>query len=185
MQGLEPYRNSVNIFWLNRYGLIVYLSVVLSRCSVGSLLPCADLDCRATSAGVSTRVCVLCVALLSWPVLLSFCLGPFRSYLPTPSYLCSVSYREWILEVIFPIGVHRTLTPFSCTALKKKKTEPVLFVVYSVYLLCKWEKYSRARVGHLAFVLLRGSVSPLTWRASWFSVPQMGAFVWAVSVCWT
>ena len=117
-------------------------------------------------------VCILCVALLSWPILLSFCLGPFLSYLPTPSYLCSVSYREWILEVAFPVGVHRTLIPFSCTALKKKKIQPVLFVVCSVYLLCKWEKYSRACVSYLAFALLRGLPSPLTWRASWFSVPR-------------
>lgn len=107
---------------------------------------------------------------LSWPVL-SLCLSPFLSYLPTPSYLCSVSYRELILEVTFPVEVRGTLIPFSCTALKKKKKEPVLFVVHSVYLLCKWEKYNRALVGHLIFVLLRGPLSPLTWRPSWFSVP--------------
>ena len=171
MQGLEPYRNSVNIFWLNKYGLIVYLSVVLSQCSVGSLLPCADLDCHATSGGVSICVCILCVDLLSWPVL-SFCLSPFLSYLPTPSYLCSVSNRELILEVTFPVEVHGTLIHFSCTALKKKKKEPVLFVVHSVYLLRKWEKYNRALVSHLIFVLLCGPLSPLTWRPSWFSVPR-------------
>lgn len=108
----------------------MYLSVVLSQCSMGSLLPCADLDCYAPSGGVSVCVCVYYVfifILTSSPL----CLKSFPSYLPTLSYLCSCLLKRINSEVTFPVEVRRTLIPFSCTVVKKK-IAPVLFVVYSV-----------------------------------------------------
>ena len=117
--------------------------------------------------GVSLHVCVyiMCCSfiLTNSPLFLSRSF-PFLPPHPQLSLFCLLqrmnsgsSLSSWSPQDTYPLFLY---------CFKKKKIQPVLFVVCSVYLLCKWEKYSRACVSYLAFALLRGLPSPLTWRAS-------------------
>lgn len=137
-------------------------------CGVTSALRRSGLPCYVWGCFYMC-VCILCVDLLSWPVL-SFCLSPFLFYLPTPqlSLFCLLQRINsgsnlscWSPWDTYPLFLY-------CFK-KKKKKEPVLFVVH---LLRKWEKYNRALISHLIFVLLHGPLPSLTWRPSWFSVPR-------------
>lgn len=135
MQGLEPYRNSVNIFWLNKYGLIVYLLVVLSQCSMGSLLPCADLDCHATSGGVS--ICV-CVYIMCWSFILTSSLFlsksfPFLPPHPQLSLFCLLQRINsgsnlscWSPWDTYPLFLY-------CLKKKKKNLCYLLFILFTYF----------------------------------------------------
>lgn len=102
--------------------------------------------------GVFLYMCVYYVFLTFYLDQLSFCLSsslPFLNFYFT-NYIYSISYRELILEVTFPVEVHRAFLSFACAFFFFSRN--YLFVVYSVHLLWKVEKYNRAHVSPLIFV---------------------------------
>ena len=69
--------------------------------------------------GVFLYMCVYYVFLIFYLDQLSFCLSsslPFFNFYFT-NYIYSISYRELILEVTFPVEVHRAFLPFACAFL--------------------------------------------------------------------